>query len=315
MIVYVARNRLNGKLYVGKTVVSLSHARQRHHQRAKYIWKYGVFSRFYTALRKYGTDAFEWAVVYHGTSDADIQRKERELIARWNTMSSDAGYNMTPGGDGGAGKTLSDEHKEKLRKAFSQEKNPQFGKVGALHPAFGNRHTQEAKQRIAQAHKGRAVSKETRRKLSQTRIAMFAEQKAARVERDRQVRQLKAEAFRRRVDAGEFRGEGAGPSKITNVERAQICQRRAAGESYASIALDFPLGLTGVRAVCTDWGPLNGFPFQQVIAKRRSKLSDEQREEICQAHRNGATYKELAARYAVSETTIHTVIKVWSTGR
>lgn len=311
MIVYVARNKLNGKQYVGKTIVSLSHARQRHHQRAKFIWKYGVFSRFYTALRKYGTDAFEWSVVYHGTSDADIQRKERELIELWQTMDPDVGYNMTPGGDGGAGKTLSPQHKAKLKAAFSREGNPQFGKTGALHPAFGHRHTAETKSRIAQAHKGRVVSEATRQKLSQTRTSMYAAQKAARLERERLAKLLKAEAFRQRVEAGEFKGEGAGASKVTNEERAEICRRRAAGESYASIASDFPVGLTGVRAICADWGPLNGFPFGKIVAKRGSKLSDETRREICRSHRQGVIYRDLAARYGVSETTIHSVVRAW----
>ena len=83
MIVYKATNTQNGKIYVGKSVRPLHHAKARHHQRAKFAWKYGTFSRFYNAIRKYGFEAFEWGVIYQGTSDADIQEAERRFIAEY----------------------------------------------------------------------------------------------------------------------------------------------------------------------------------------------------------------------------------------
>jgi group I intron endonuclease len=312
MIVYICTNRVNGKLYIGKTVRNLSHAKARHHQRAKFMWKYGVFSHFYTAIRKYGFTTFAWEVAYTGTSDEDIQAKERELIAKYQTMHPAFGYNMTPGGDGGAGKSLSDRHKSKLSARYAGEGNPQYGKMGEAHPAWGNKHTQEAKDRIRAAHLGRKVTVETRAKLSATRIAKFAQQKEARQVRLEKERERRKAEQKIKVESGAYKGENAGPSKVTDEQRREICLRRTNGESYASISRDFPIVLTGVRAICKDWGPMNGFPFIEVVAKRASKkLDDNKRSEICNAYLTGTTISLLATEFNVGETTIHTTLRQW----
>jgi group I intron endonuclease len=172
MIVYKATNINNGKIYIGKTVRALSHAKARHHQRALYLTKYGCQSRLYTAIRKYGMDAFEWEVIYKGCSDQDIQEKERFYIVEFDSMNPAKGYNMTPGGDGGAGNKLSDAHKTKLSLAFSGEGNTCYGLYGDKHPAYGNRHTEECKQRIRESHLGKSKSVEHRNKLSAARKEM-----------------------------------------------------------------------------------------------------------------------------------------------
>lgn len=144
MIVYIATNLSNGKVYVGNTIRDISHAKIRYHQRAKFARKYGTYGRFYSAIRKYGFENFSWHIAYRGTSDADIQMRERELITSLLVMDPIHGCNMTPGGDG----------------------NPMFGKTGTSHPAFGNRHTEETRKKISAAHKGKPKSDETRAKLS-----------------------------------------------------------------------------------------------------------------------------------------------------
>jgi group I intron endonuclease len=172
MIVYKATNTVNGKVYIGKTVRYLSHAKARHHQRAKFVWKYGCLGHFYNAIRKHGFEAFAWEIVYRGTSDADIQAKERELIADLSACDPSVGYNMTPGGDGGAGKKLADAHKVKMSAAFSGEGNWCFGKFGPDHPAFGHTKDDATRKRISDAHTGKPKSAEHRANLSKARLAM-----------------------------------------------------------------------------------------------------------------------------------------------
>jgi group I intron endonuclease len=169
MIVYTATNTINGKVYVGKTVRTLSHATARHKQRATKAWKNGCESRFYTALRKYGFEAFVFEAVYHGISDEDIQAKEREYIRLLNSMDSAVGYNMTPGGDGGAGKILSEAHRAKLSTHFAGDKNPCHGKFGEKHPAAGHKKSAQGIQNIRNAQSGVPKTDEHRRKLSEAR--------------------------------------------------------------------------------------------------------------------------------------------------
>jgi|GEM_PF-1161499 hypothetical protein len=73
-------------------------------------------------------------------------------------------------------------------------------------------------------------------------------------------------------------GENAGQSKLTDIHRRQICERRADSETYASIAKDYPITGGGVAAVCKHWGPRNGFPHETVDEKHSfSQQPDRQR--------------------------------------
>ena len=256
---------------------------------------------------------------------------------------------MTPGGDGGAGKILSAEHIAKLRIAHSGERNNMAGRFGSDHPAFGHRKTEEQKQRISLAHKGRLKSEEQRQALSRAKKATsrFSEADYKEMLRlygsglsvqavgqamnctgsvvykiiqrefpEHKIRprggpiQHSAEALAKK-SAGSFKGENAGPSKVLDADRAEICRRRAVGEAYSSIAADYPLGLTGIRAVVKDWGPLNGFPFQSMTAKRGTKLTDDQKAVACKRCAAGESYLALAREFAVGETTMFEIIRRW----
>lgn len=176
MIVYKATNTVTQYAYIGKTVRTLSHAKARHKSRATKTWKHGCESKLYNAIRKYGWEAFEWDVLYNGFSDADIQEKERYYIHELDTLHN--GYNLTPGGDGGAGKKLSSAHRKKLAEAFTGSKNRCYGLLGKEHPAFGNVHTEEAKAKISAAHIGKHKTEDHKRKLSEAkkRISRFSQE-------------------------------------------------------------------------------------------------------------------------------------------
>jgi group I intron endonuclease len=74
-IIYLAKNRINGKGYVGKTKQLLEKRRQQH----LYSWrsgKYQFISLFYRALSKYGPSVFDWSIL---ESVSDISKLgERE---------------------------------------------------------------------------------------------------------------------------------------------------------------------------------------------------------------------------------------------
>lgn len=72
-------------------------------------WHQGVASRgegwsFHNALRKYGLSAFDWSIVFE-TNDPDLLSvMEQEFIRRYKTKRPH-GYNLTDGGDGIIGRT------------------------------------------------------------------------------------------------------------------------------------------------------------------------------------------------------------------
>ena len=168
MIVYKATNKINGKIYIGKTIRKLSHAKARHFNRAKL----GFNTYFYNAIRKYGFDCFEWEVVYSGISDIDICNKEIDLIKEYNAKNQLLGYNMTDGGDGSAG-IITKESTKKLRSINSLGiKNNCYGLHGINHPAYGNKHSQEVRSKISKTFKDKPKTEEHKLKLSKAKLAL-----------------------------------------------------------------------------------------------------------------------------------------------
>ena len=163
VLVYKATNNINGKVYIGKTTRTLSHAKARHHDRAFHV-EYVTY--FYNALRKYGWSSFTWETLYIGKDDQDIQQKEKEYIVEYKDLC----YNMTDGGDGSAGLTTSESTKLLRSNNVLGDKNPCFGKFGNAHPAYGNKHTEETKQRISDAHSGKSKSDEHKQALSKSKL-------------------------------------------------------------------------------------------------------------------------------------------------
>ena len=86
-----------------------------------------------------------------------------------------------------------------------------------------------------------------------------------------------------------------------------------AGETYRTIAEKYPIKLTGVRAVCTDWGPNNGYPFEAKIGKsdRKKVVSPETKTAICKEYSEGISVTSLAADYNLSFQMIYTYLAEW----
>lgn len=91
-IIYVIKNDINDKLYVGKTVTTLAN-RWLHHKDdyQKYDW------HLYRAMRKYGIEHFRIEQIEE-CDDAIIDEREVYWINRLDSYN--CGYNMTIGGEG-----------------------------------------------------------------------------------------------------------------------------------------------------------------------------------------------------------------------
>jgi group I intron endonuclease len=124
MKIYMVKNKLNGKIYVGKTTQNLK-TRKRQHERES---KKKKCSGFHGALRKYGLENFKWKILEECNSKHDLNLAEEWYIKKLKSYANSGhGYNLTFGGEGISGWNHTEEVKEKISKAsLSFWKNPEY---------------------------------------------------------------------------------------------------------------------------------------------------------------------------------------------
>ncbi len=95
-VIYKITNTVNGKCYVGKTMCG-EVKRFREH---KWNCNNGTKSYLYNSMRKYGIANFSMEVIDHAQTEAELDAKEIEWIAKLQAADPRFGYNCTPGGEG-----------------------------------------------------------------------------------------------------------------------------------------------------------------------------------------------------------------------
>lgn len=151
-VVYCHINKVNGKRYIGKTN---NIASRWSGNGSAYLRGRGKNTIFANAIKKYGWDNFEHIILEDGLTDEEASEREVYYIELYKTNivkhGNAYGYNMTDGGEGAAGRVISDETREKM-------------KISHL----GYVVSEETKAKISQSLKGRdTLSKEARAKLGQ----------------------------------------------------------------------------------------------------------------------------------------------------
>lgn len=174
-VVYKCVNKINGKIYVGKTIGTLQR-RLQHHKRS-------TIGLFPAALRKYGEKNFEFSILAICTDKNHLIMTERYWISQLDCIIPN-GYNLTEGGEGMHGHIPSEE--TRLKMSISSlgtnmgEKNGMYGKpsprLGAKNTDKMNKensiahktlwNTPEYREKVTNAHKGKPQSEETRIKRS-----------------------------------------------------------------------------------------------------------------------------------------------------
>lgn len=106
----------SGKKYVGITCQKPSHRYGKNGNAYTRPTKKGLITYFGKAILKYGWENFTHEVLFEGLTREEACIKEKELIAEYDLMNTDKGYNQTVGGDnhsvGEIGrKNLSEAHK------------------------------------------------------------------------------------------------------------------------------------------------------------------------------------------------------------
>lgn len=150
MIVYMVKNLVNGKVYIGKTSTSAEKRFKRHCYEAFSKNKLGKRNYyFHSAIVKYGVENFEIIELCECLTNNECSDRERFYIKHYNSKNHEIGYNLTDGGEGVIGRKKTKEEIEKHKQKL-----------------LGRKLSDEHKKAISKANKGRVISKQTKTKIS-----------------------------------------------------------------------------------------------------------------------------------------------------
>lgn len=154
-VIYRIINKINLKIYVGKTTMPLKRRMASHKCADTVIGK---------AIRKYGPENFIIEVIKECDTPEQLNERERFWIAALNCKTPN-GYNRSDGGDGATGCPCSDEKRAKIRASLKGRKKSPEHRAKIAASERGKKQTPEARAKISAAHTGKSPTEETRIKL------------------------------------------------------------------------------------------------------------------------------------------------------
>jgi group I intron endonuclease len=140
-IIYKFTNKVNSKIYIGLTTLSIEDRLYAHCNRGN-----REKSVFQKALKKYGKDNFSYEIIDTALSRQELIQKEINWIAFYNSTDAKIGYNRTKGGDGQVGMT--EETKAKISKKKKGSKIPKL---------LGRVRSQEERSKISRSLGGSKI--------------------------------------------------------------------------------------------------------------------------------------------------------------
>lgn len=180
MMAYLITNFVNGKAYIGVTECTKSRWR-RHISTAKV----GGYAALHRAMAKHGVGSFRFEEIACARSSDDLYQLEAVLIEQHGTYAPDGrGYNMTRGGKGCRGKSLTLEAKHKLaqyhRSLCPEARAKRSAAISAAR--IGRPLSEETKRKMSETKKGRSPSPEHRKALSEAmKVRVFTPETRARM--------------------------------------------------------------------------------------------------------------------------------------
>lgn len=152
--VYKIVNNLNGKVYIGQSISIQSRWKEHVNALRRGDSKCTLLQR---AWNKYGEENFTFEILELCSADI-LDDIEIKYISFYDSCNS--GYNIEPGGN--KNKHLSEETKQKLReshlgKKMSDEAIQKMSeaRMGEQNPMYGKTHSEEARKKISDTHKGK----------------------------------------------------------------------------------------------------------------------------------------------------------------
>lgn len=128
MIIYKITNSVNDKVYIGQTTLKLS-KRIHGYKNDVFYKKDGEVRPIIAAMRKYGFDKFHFEILEDSiTTKEELDNRERYYIQLFQSLCTQNGYNISPGGNS-VGKHA-ESTKKKIGESQKGELNHMFGKYG-----------------------------------------------------------------------------------------------------------------------------------------------------------------------------------------
>lgn len=169
-VIYKITNMINGKCYIGQTVVGFDRRysgglENTHNEHLK------------KSIQKYGIENFEIIKMFDvAFSKVELDIKETMYIDFFDSINPNKGYNKSTGG---ANPLPSEESKLKRSKTLmghkvsdkTKQKLSEKAKlrIGENNSFYGKQHSDETKQKISDANKGRKWSEESKIQMSKNR--------------------------------------------------------------------------------------------------------------------------------------------------
>lgn len=151
--IYMIKNNINEKIYIGKAL------------NVEDRWKYGHINplnknkhgnnHLQNSWNKYGKNNFDFSIIEQ-CNEKELNGREKYWINHYKSFDPQYGYNKTFGGDG---IIPTKQTRKKISDAIKGENNPFYGK----------NHSEEQKKKWSQMRKGVKPSDESRKKMSKSR--------------------------------------------------------------------------------------------------------------------------------------------------
>ena len=160
--IYMHKNKINGKMYIGKT----NDIARRFKAKGK---MYKTSPYFYSAIEKYGWDNFDHIVLKDGLTAEEAVIEEKYYIKLYNSQDREKGYNILEGGNGLGdyyqNPTNRQKQSQRLKKIWKEhpETMHNIGDWIKEHPEQRIAHSQFMKKNYNESHLKQVNEKRKRR--------------------------------------------------------------------------------------------------------------------------------------------------------
>lgn len=163
--IYKITNKINNKLYIGKTTSKNPLNRwAKHLSTAKNkTVNNNTYQVLHKAINKYGKENFIFEIIEECDNELFGLEREKFWIKHYVSFGKN-GYNLTKGGDGSSGFR----HSQKSKNKMSQSRRGT--RLGEENSFYGKHHSTQTKKLLSNIHKGKKIPKNQIMKRSKLTI-------------------------------------------------------------------------------------------------------------------------------------------------